>query len=318
MKFSEHQLKKYAEPISETEDQQCKNAVRMVGDALKELGFQDSASLRKAYSDTSSYELRMSGAEGYSVKIFMQGSYANNTNVRRRSDVDIAVVQEDTFRTKYRNGVSDINYGFSTVNPRARKFKDVVQDALVKKFGNDVQRKNKSIKIHGNAYRKDADSVPAMRYRDYSMDFRNDIENYVGGIVITPDYGKEIINYPEVHLANGVEKNKSTNYYFKKMVRIAKELRIQMEELGFEYAGKTSSFGVECLLWNVPNEEFLKYSHYKFIFDDVVSYLFSNKNLISSFKEINNIKHIGDDDKERVVIYRGFIEELKDFFEYDF
>lgn len=45
----------------------------------------------------------------------MQGSYANNTNVRTQSDVDIAVVEEDTFRTQYRSGVSDSNYGFVNV-----------------------------------------------------------------------------------------------------------------------------------------------------------------------------------------------------------
>ena len=38
---------------------------------------------------------------------------------------------------------------------------------LEHKFGSDVERKNKSIKIHGNTYRKDADSVPCRRYRDY-------------------------------------------------------------------------------------------------------------------------------------------------------
>lgn len=34
--------------------------------------------------------------EGYDVKIFLQGSYANNTT-GGHSDVDIAVVQEDRF-----------------------------------------------------------------------------------------------------------------------------------------------------------------------------------------------------------------------------
>ena len=69
-----------------------------------------------------------------------------------------------------------------------------------------MERKNKSIKIHGNTYRKDADSVPCRRYRDYRGDYQKDTKNYIPGIVITPDHGSRIINYPEQHIANGRKK----------------------------------------------------------------------------------------------------------------
>lgn len=39
MKFTEKQLKLYAAPLSESENQKCKNAIGMVRDALKPLGF---------------------------------------------------------------------------------------------------------------------------------------------------------------------------------------------------------------------------------------------------------------------------------------
>lgn len=42
----------------------------------------------------------------YEVKIFLQGYYVNNTNVRKHSDVDIVAVQIDQFRPKYRVDVS--------------------------------------------------------------------------------------------------------------------------------------------------------------------------------------------------------------------
>ena len=77
----------------------------------------------------------------YEVKIFLQGSYANNTNVRQHSDVDIAVVQIDQFRPKYRVGVSKTNYGFISAISKSKTFKDIVQSALENKFGNDVERK---------------------------------------------------------------------------------------------------------------------------------------------------------------------------------
>ena len=135
MKFTEEQLKNYAKPISETEENQCKNAIRMVADALKELGLKESNIINKMYSDIPSYQLRMSGEDGYEVKIFLQGSYANNTNVRSNSDVDVAVVQEDRFRPKYRQGVSRENYGFVTATPRQRSFKDDVEIVLRKNLG---------------------------------------------------------------------------------------------------------------------------------------------------------------------------------------
>ena len=41
MKFTESQLDLYSAPLSKTEEQQCLNAIGMVRDALKPLGFTD-------------------------------------------------------------------------------------------------------------------------------------------------------------------------------------------------------------------------------------------------------------------------------------
>lgn len=157
MKFTEEQLKLYAAPLSETENQKCLNAIGMVRDALKGLGFTDNGrSIKKMFDDTYAYSLEMrSVSGGRKVSLFIQGSYANNTNVRTESDVDIAVVQEEVFNTEYRSSSdpypqSDVDYNFSQSAPASKSFKDEVQECLVEKFGSDVERKNKSIKIHGN------------------------------------------------------------------------------------------------------------------------------------------------------------------------
>ena len=159
MKFTEKQLKLYAAPLSETENQKCLNAIGMVRDALKDLGFTDDGkAISKMYDDTYAYALEMRSVSGTrKVRLFIQGSYANNTNVRTQSDVDIAVVQEDIFTTEYRPSTSaypqsDKDYGFYTASPVEKSFKDEVQECLERKFGSDVERKNKSIKIHGNTY----------------------------------------------------------------------------------------------------------------------------------------------------------------------
>lgn len=323
MKFTEEELKLYAAPLSETENQKCLNAIEMVRDALKCLGFTDEGKqIRKLYEDTYAYSLDMKSDAGTrKIRLFVQGSYANNTNVRSQSDVDIAVVQEDVFNTKYRSSSSaypqsDSNYHFCDAKSTARSFKDEVQQCLQEKFASDVERKNKSIKVHGNTYRKDVDSVPCRRYRDYRNDFRNDVDNYVGGIVITPDQGDRIINYPEQHIANGKQKNTETNFYYKKMVRIMKNMRFLMDDQGCSYDSKVSSFGLESLLWNVPNDIFVRHSSYKFIFDEIVSYLHNHREDISTYKEANGIKVLCQN-SDMVDAYKIFLDELYIFYEWE-
>ena len=47
MTFTEEQLRNYAKPLSETEEKQCKNAIRMVVDALETIGFNERTSIQR-------------------------------------------------------------------------------------------------------------------------------------------------------------------------------------------------------------------------------------------------------------------------------
>lgn len=318
MRFTEAQLKQFAAPLSDTENQLCLNAIIMVRDALKRLGFtDDNRSIAKRYTDTYDYSVQMRSLNNTrQIKIFIQGSYANNTNVRTQSDVDIAIVQEETFQTEYRSGVTDENYHFSIASQVSKLFKDEVQECLEYKFGSDVERKNKSIKVNGNTYRKDADTVPCQRYRNYTQEFYNNADDFIGGVVIKCDDGTRIINYPEQHIENGRKKNNETNTYYKKMVRIIKKMRYFMEYYGFESAKNVSSFGLESLLWNMPNDIFMKYSIYRYIFDDVVDYAYDNMGLLYTYKEANGIKQLCPSVSD-IEKYKLFIKDLKNFYEYD-
>lgn len=318
IRFTEQQLKNYARPLSETENQQCLNAIKMVRDALKELGFTDDyKSIEPLYKDTYAYSVEMRSLYGSrNIRLFIQGSYANNTNVRTESDVDIAVIQEEVFQTIYRTGVTDKDYQFITAPARTKSFKDEVQECLEMRFGSDVERKNKSIKINGNTYRKDADAVPCTRYRDYRQDYLNDTSNYIGGVVITSDEGERIINYPEQHIANGKRKNNETNHYYKKMVRIMKKMRYLMEEHSYISAKNVSSFGLESLLWNIPNSVFTKYSTYKYAFEEIVNYIYYNTCHLHNYKEANGIKALCPKQSD-INNYKNFIVDLKEFYQYD-
>ena len=321
MKFTEAMLDSYSQPLSATEDAQCKNAISMIRDALKSLSFtDDNKDIAPLYSDTLAYAIEMRSLYGSrKIKLFVQGSYANNTNVRTESDVDIAVIEESTFRTDYRPGVTDSNYNFTTAPTPVKAFKDEIQEALTLKFGKDVERGDKSVKVHGNTYRKDADTVPCRRNRDYRNDYRNDEFNYIGGIVIYPDSGGMIINYPEQHIYNGRQKNTATNGYFKKMVRIMKKMRYLMEDKNISSANNVGSFVLESMLWNVTDSWYLedcKKYRKVFAFYQLIQLLKGSKGSFMSWKEANGIKPLCSDSTAYTWLCK-FVDDLSTFYEYE-
>lgn len=295
MIFTDEQLQQYAQPLSATEEEKCKHAISMVVDALQELGY--SGYPEKIYADSTSYVARMKkDFSSDEITVLLQGSYANNTNVRQESDVDIAVICESTFRGEYRPGAAGKDYGFGASSVTGQGFKGVVEQALIEKFGTrQVRRGDKSIKVESNTYRVKADCVPALRYRDYTNDYRRDADNYVGGIAIFPDSGGVVINYPEQHIQRGREKNVATNHAYKKCVRVAKKLTNMMGECGYSHSGKTSSFAVESLVFNVPDDVMTGHVFPVCTFDSVVEYLYENKDRLGEFTEANGIKPLCSD-----------------------
>ena len=296
-----------ASPISQSEDEKCKNAIRMVRDAMKNLNYTDDGNdIRSYVSETYSYALDL--RQKYTNKkitLLVQGSYANKTNIPTESDVDVAVILESTFVPLYREGVSGLDYNFSDGTFSVFELKDEVQKALNQHFGyQGVERHDKSIKVIGNTYRVDADVVPAYRFRDYSNDYRFDEKNYVGGIEIRPDSGGKIINFPEQHIKLGVAKNKITKFLFKKCVRIIKSMREDMERHGYIISPKISSFGLESLLWNVDVSAYTKYSSIlRYTFDEVITFLKNDFSNFNSYTEVNGIKTL--------ILYMIFGEQLE-------
>lgn len=317
MRYTEQQIIKMSMPITETEETKCKNAIRMVSDAMKKLGYQDDGEIiREFVAGTFSYTLNLRKAfSDRSIKLLVQGSYANKTNIPSESDVDVAVILESTFTAKYRQGVKREDYGFTEGTFLVSELKDEVEKALNIHFGyQGVERHDKSIKVIGNTYRVDADVVPAYRHKDFTNDYYMNSNNYIGGIEIHPDSGGRIINYPEQHIKNGIAKNKETNYYFKKCVRVIKNLREHMQENGHEISEEISSFGLESLLWNVPSQVYVNHSGLSNLFYSVIKYLISDFNSFDSYREANGIKFLFSDGNKKAS-YMSFLLSLKKFYE---
>lgn len=226
----------WSQPPSDTEDAKCGNAERMVRDAIDKDPI----------------------LSNHTIKVFATGSYKNNTNVRNDSDVDICIECFDSFYDDLPsdNSVTPEDLGFSKATYPYGQFKNDVHSALIGKFGKvAVTRGNKTFDIHENTYRVDADVTPAFEHRRYYRGNNSSI-SYLSGIELSPDNGGRVINWPDQHYSNGVQKNNQTLHRFKFNVRILKRLRNEMEKSHILTPNLIPSFLIECLVWNVPNENF--------------------------------------------------------------
>lgn len=316
MKFKEATLKMYASPLSKEEDAKCKHTIELIRDALKGLGYTDDRKdISLLESDTLSYSVAMRNLHSKeTIHIFIQGSYANNTCVRNESDVDIAIVRDDVYEYAFGE-----QFYSSTVNLKkeADDLKNAVEITLRKQFPYQVHRGNKSIKVSGNDSRKPADTVPCLSMNYYYKSHLRNYSDNLKGVIIFADDGTVIRNFPKQHISNGKTKNNETNFYYKKMVRIMKKMRYLMSDLGYSCADNVSSFGLESLLWNIPNSYFTKYCCYGFVFEDIVKYVYTHKAELINFYEANGVKKLCQSQQD-VNKYSAFIDRLYTFFEYDY
>lgn len=257
MKYSETTLQNWTAPLSQTEEDRIENTIKMIKDAIR-----------------SHNELSL-----MTYEIFAQGSYANNTNVRQNSDIDICVMLTSTFFGNYEDGTSASDYGFSNGSVSFSDFRKYVIDALRNKFGySNVTVGNKCIDIDANSYHVNADVVPALLYKDYKIIHSKDPDRYVEGIKFCSQDGKWIVNYPKEHIKNGKEKNNKTNYRYKKLVRIMKHIRNNMVSEGLINGDIITSFLVECLVWNVNNSYITKYDSWNETLKESIAFLWNEIN----------------------------------------
>ena len=220
----------WAAPPGKTEEQRCENAIKAIRNAI-------SASTQLNYRD---------------IRVFVQGSYQNNVNVRQNSDVDVAVLCGDVFFYDLPQGKTQADFEIKDASYMYSQFKDEVGAALVSYFGaSAVRRGNKAFDIKENSYHVDADVAPFFEHRRYPLSGQP-----LSGVELRPDLGGRVINWPEQHYENGVSKNTATGRRYKGVVRILKKLAIEMEAQGIAVARNVPGFFIECLTWNVPNDRF--------------------------------------------------------------
>ena len=254
MKYSEQQLQSWTTPLSKTEEQRVENTINMIKSALD---------VSRDFN-TLDYE------------VFVQGSYANNTNVRSDSDVDVCVMLKSTFYFDLPQGKTRADYGFGPGTIDFEQYRDLVKKALQAKFAQPfVTDGNKSLKARENTYHVQADIVPAFQHRNYAYSSSQSTWDYVEGTRFYAKDGREVTNYPKVHIKNGIEKNTRTNYRYKKLVRIMKHIKNEMVDAGQTDGDKITSFLVECLVWNTPDKTITAYSSWTETVRQTIIYLYN-------------------------------------------
>lgn len=300
-KFPEDTFINWSKPASESEEQRISNAIDMVKSAIK-----SNADLQNK-----------------NIEIFVQGSYANNTNVRANSDIDICIMLKDTFYSEYPEGLTREDYGFSISDYSFSIFRSTVIKALADKFGNEnITPGNKSIKIHSNSYRIEADAVPCFQYRNYYYGNSRNSDIFVEGHKIYAQNEQEVISYPKLHIKNGREKNTKTQRRFKRTVRIVKKIRYHMIENNNSVDGNISSFLIECLLWNVPDRVFNENDTHEDRVKESIRYLYlQTKNQQDECKkwgEVSEILYLFSDDKKwKIKTVNEFLLSMWKYLEFE-
>jgi len=223
-------LSGWIQPSSPTEQDQQNRAERMVLDAVANHRALDSVR----------------------VDIYAKGSYANNTNVRLDSDVDIVVqCQECVYYDFESPSPYNINPGAYNGLWTPERWRREVTLALSNHFGSAGIDDSGAIAIKikpVTGSRPSADVVPSFDYFRYTRSNRS--EWHDGSTVFTKQ-GEQIVNWPKQQLDNGIEKNKASGGRYKNYVRALKNAENFLSDR--RVIAALPSYFMECLVWNVSD-----------------------------------------------------------------
>lgn len=233
----------------------------------------------------------------HQLEIYPKGSYANETNVRFDSDVDIVVDNHRLFYYEWLPGVSPAPgteippYDGPWDDPKA--WRADVTAALKNYFGASEVDDSGEVAItikERPGSRPSADVVPGFSFRRYdSADRRNVAE---GSKVFMKTTGS-IINYPKQQLSNGKRKDANTRGRYKQFVRALKNSENVLVKEGLMDA--KPSYFMECLVWNVPNSVLVRGFSLATGFQEVLGSLYehlSRDYTYEDWTEPNDLKYL--------------------------
>jgi len=200
---------------------------------------------------------------GRGVSIFLQGSYANDTNTYGDSDIDVVVQYENTWHedltalTPFERQIHAA--AFNPATYLWHHLRDDVYSALILRFGSSaVRHGTKAIKVTTGVGRMIADVLPVVQFRKYASYPSPTAASAYWGVHFFDASGNGITNYPKYHIEQGQAKNQAarTGGRYKATVRLFKNFRTYMVERGLLARDVAPSYFIECALHNVPDALF--------------------------------------------------------------
>ena len=229
---------------------------------------------------------------------YLQGSYRNNTHLRRQSDVDVVVeltslpVRDGSRLPDSQRGLLDRDFPESGYG--WRRFRRDVRGAIAGGFGDSrVREGKKTFKLAMESPEIPVDVVVAVRYLTYAeYSGQHSYKRTEGLGLYLPAESRWAVNYPHLHRRNGVEKEKATNWWFRRCIRMFKNARAQLVEEGRLGPDTARSYHIECLLYNVPNR--LLAGPYQSVYSSALYWL-----------RDNDLTRFASQDKQVLVFDRG-------------
>jgi hypothetical protein len=265
-KFSEETFNSWRMPPSTTEENKLQNAEKLVREAIAE--------------DTT--------LNNFSITIFGQGSYANDTNVRLNSDIDINVRLSDTIFVDLPKNKTYEDLGYSDSPYTFTEYKMAVFDALVNKFGSrEVVWNNKCLTVKYSPTRVETDVVPTLKLIRHDDNGSKHI-----GVRFISDEKQPITGYPLQHIENAKVKNAGTQKRYKRLTRIFRRIRYRMIDDNISVSNNITSFLLECLLWNVPNNIFNGYDTWMERARQAIIFLYQNTTEDANCKDWGEVSEL--------------------------
>ena len=201
--------------------------------------------------------------EAKDFRVFLQGSYGNDTNIYAESDVDIVIQSNECFFHDLSRLPEVEQHAFHIAYPGQAQydhiaFKRDVIATLEEAYEGNVDPGDKAIAIAANGNRRKADVIAAVQYRRYYQFLgRGPGQNsFDEGICFFTKSGDKLANYPRQHSGNVTRKHQATGEWFKPMARILKNMREKLKEEKMITVDVAPSYYLEGLLYNAPNEQF--------------------------------------------------------------
>ena len=178
--------------------------------------------------------------------MFLQGSYRNDTNLRRDSDVDLVVQLDERLRPRVAaltgaqlqsSEAHELAYG------RWQSLRRLVLAALRARFGDAVTPGRKSLKVARGPIPAAADVVVTLKCGN-------------GMALYIPDEHRWAVSYPQQHHSRGVRKERGAAGRYKRTNRMFKAARNRLLDSNTLPNRTAPSYFIECLLYNVPNALF--------------------------------------------------------------